>query len=159
MSSVFEISVEISRPLLQVIKPFDTASGAKDVAGFLITDGANKSPINCDNRIVERGAFGLVVENGNQCGRVDNDHRGKPKSSYPMISSADRGSTIGRAALRTAIASIAATSSASVMFAGGGVTELRHVNTSPERASASRKISSGVRPVDAAFALTIASIS
>ena len=71
MSSVFEISVEISRPLLQVIKPFDAASGAKDVAGFLITDGANKSPISCDNRIVERGAFGLVVENGDQCGRVE----------------------------------------------------------------------------------------
>jgi len=48
-----DFCLDESEKVLEVIKPFDAASGAKDVSGLLIGDGANKSPRGGDNRIVE----------------------------------------------------------------------------------------------------------
>jgi hypothetical protein len=95
------------------------------VTGFLIRDDADETTIGSDYGFVKGRAFRLVIENGDERWRVYDGHRGKPKSSYPMISSMDLGSTTGRAALRTAMASMPAINSSLVIFCGGGATELR----------------------------------
>src|SRR4051794_493359 len=76
-----------------------------------------------------------------------------------MISSIDLGSAVGLAALRAAIASISAISAALDIAAGNGLAELRQGNTLPDGVNASRTISSGVRPVRAAFAAIRISVS
>jgi hypothetical protein len=56
-------------------------SGEKDVTGFLIGDGADKAAISGNDGLKKGSAFWFVIEDRTQGRRVDNDHRGKPKSS------------------------------------------------------------------------------
>jgi len=67
--------------ILEVVHSVDAMSGEKDVTGFLIGDGADKAAIGGNDGLKKGCAFWLVIEDRNQGRRVDNDHRGKPKSS------------------------------------------------------------------------------
>ena len=67
--------------ILEVVQSVDAMSGEKDVTGFLIGDGANKAAIGGNDGLKKGCAFWFVIEDRNQGRRVDNDHRGKPKSS------------------------------------------------------------------------------
>ncbi len=50
-------------------------------AFILIGHGADETTVGGGNGFIKGRAFRLVVENGYQRGCVDDDHRGKPKSS------------------------------------------------------------------------------
>jgi hypothetical protein len=67
--------------ILKIIKPVDAAFGEKDMTGFLISHGADETPISGGNGCIKGCAFRFVVENGYQRRCINDDHRGKPKSS------------------------------------------------------------------------------
>jgi len=115
-----DFCLDESEEVLEVVQSVHATSGVKNVTGFLIRDGADETTIGSDYGFVKGRAFRLVIESGDGRRRVYYDHRGKPKSSYPMISSMDLGSTTGRAALRKAMASMPAINSSLVRFSGGG---------------------------------------
>ena len=74
-------SIEEHKKILKIVKPVDAVLSEKHMPRFLIRHRADEASIRGGNRFVKGCAFWFVVENGDQRGCVDDDHRGKPKSS------------------------------------------------------------------------------
>jgi hypothetical protein len=77
----YDLGFDEGEKILKIIKPVDAAFGEKDMTGFLISHGADETPISGGNGCIKGCAFRFVVENGYQRRCINDDHRGKPKSS------------------------------------------------------------------------------
>jgi hypothetical protein len=75
------LSLDQGKKIFEVVKPVDAAFGNENVPRFLIGHSAHEAAIGSGNRFLKGCAFRFVIQNSDQCGGINDDHLGMPKSS------------------------------------------------------------------------------